>query len=182
MRMETSDEDLVRAAVQGDAQAFSSLISRHYDLIFRLAFRMLGQRAEAEDVVQDICTALPVKLHSFRAEAKFTTWLYRLTLNTTMDRLRKRQTRRRAFAGWGEVEHLSRAEAAERQAGLDWLNRAMAHLSDDLRQTVALVLGEDLTHAEAALVLGLSEGTVSWRMNQVKKALRAIAQDKEPYP
>ena len=52
--METSDEDLVRAAVQGDAQAFQILINRHYDLIFRLAFKTFGNRADAEDLAQDI--------------------------------------------------------------------------------------------------------------------------------
>jgi RNA polymerase sigma-70 factor, ECF subfamily len=179
MRMETSDEDLVRAAVQGDAQAFQILINRHYDLIFRLAFKTFGNRADAEDLAQDICTRLPHKLCSFRAEARFTTWLYRVTLNAATDRLRSRQTRARANNNWGEVEQMQRAETAEKQAELDWLNRAMTHLPDDLRQTVALVLGEDLTHAVAAGVLGISECTVSWRMSEVKRILRAMAKEQE---
>ena len=65
--METSDENLVAAANQGDGQAFGLLLSRHYDLIFRLGFRILGARADAEDLAQDICVALPGKLAGFRS-------------------------------------------------------------------------------------------------------------------
>ena len=57
----------------------------------------------------------------------------------------------------------------------------MAQLDDDLRETVALVLGEEMTHAAAAEVLHISEGTVSWRMSQVKKALRGMAEDEEMF-
>ncbi len=179
MRMETSDEDLVRAAVQGDAQAFSVLVSRHYDLIHRLGFRLLGSRPDAEDLAQDICVQLPKKLQGFRGDARFTTWLYRVTLNAATDRMRKRKTRHIAFQAWGQLARMTHDEALEKASELDWLSRAMTRLNDDLRETVALVLGEDLTHAAAAEVLGLSEGTISWRMSEVKKALRAMAQDEE---
>ncbi len=179
--METSDENLAAAAGQGDGQAFSLLLSRHYDLIFRVAFRILGRRAEAEDLAQDVCVALPGKLGSYRAEAKFTSWLYRVVVNAARDRLRRMSTRARAAEGWGEVEVMRRAEAAETGEGLDWLQTAMARLEGDLRETVALVLGEEMTHAAAAEVLNISEGTVSWRMSQVKKALRAMAEDEEMF-
>ena len=148
-------------------------------MIFRLALKTFGNRADAEDLAQDICTRLPHKLCSFRAEARFTTWLYRVTLNAATDRLRSRQTSARANNNWGEVEQMQLAETAEKQAELDWLSRAMTHLPDDLRQTVALVLGEDLTHAVAAGVLGISEGTVSLRMSEVKMILRAMAKEQE---
>ena len=179
MRMETSDEDLVRAANQGDAQAFSALVGRHYDLIHRLAYRSLGNRTDAEDLAQDICTALPHKLASFRGEARFTTWLYRIVLNAATDRLRKRKSRHRAFNGWGQLEQMKQAENQERSGELQWLRRAMTRLPEDLRQTVALVLGEDLSHAEAARALDISEGTVSWRMSEVRKTLRAMTVDEE---
>ena len=59
MRMETSDESLARAAAEGDSHAFSLLLERHYDRVFRLAFRLTGAAAEAEDLTQDVCAALP---------------------------------------------------------------------------------------------------------------------------
>ncbi|MEQ9039931.1 MAG: RNA polymerase sigma factor [Silicimonas sp.] len=171
--MTTSDEALARAAAGGDAQAFAALITRHYDRVFRLSFRLTGARAEAEDLTQDICAALPAKIAAFRGEAQFTTWLYRVVVNAAGDRRRRAATRARAADGWGEVELARRAEAAEAAETLDWLTAAMRALPDELRDTVALVL-DDVTHAEAAEVLGVSEGTVSWRMSEVKKRLRAL--------
>lgn len=173
MRMVTSDEALARAAANGDGEAFSSLLHRHYDRVFRLAFRLTGLRAEAEDLCQDVCAALPAKLSAYRGEARFTTWLYRVVVNAAHDRRRRRATHARAAEGWGEVELARRAEEEETAAALDWLTSAMRALPEELRDTVALVLDE-VTHAEAAAVLGVSEGTVSWRMSEAKKRLRAM--------
>jgi RNA polymerase sigma-70 factor (ECF subfamily) len=182
MRMETSDENLVAMALTGDADAFGTLVSRHYDLIFRLGFRFLGNRAEAEDLAQDICVSLTTKLPSFRAEAKFSTWLYRVCVNAAKDRVRKRQSRAKAARGWGDVEQITRAAATEAQAEQRWLQQALSTLPPDLLETVSLVLGEDMTHKQAAEVLNLTEGTISWRMSEVKKHLRAIAEAEERYP
>jgi len=179
MRMKTSDHNLVQAANQGDSEAFATLLSRHYDLIHRLAFRMLGSKADADDLAQDICVALPAKLRNFSGNAKFTTWLYRIVLNSTKDQFRKRSTHRRVLTGWGDFHRMQQDAAVQKQSELTWLSRAMASLPDDLRQTVALVLGEDLTHAQTAHLLEISEGTVSWRMSEVKKALRSMARDEE---
>ena len=179
MRMKTSDHDLVQAANRGDGDAFSALLSRHYDAIHGLAFRMLGSAADADDLAQDICAVLPYKLRSFRSDANFTTWLYRIVVNAVTDRFRKQAAHRRVLAGWGDFHRMQQDEAAHAQNEVAWLYRAMSSLPDDLRQTVALVLGEELTHAQAAQLLEVSEGTVSWRMSEVRKSLRAIARDEE---
>lgn len=173
MRMETSDEALARAAAGGDALAFSALVERHYDRVFRLAFRLTGGRAEAEDLCQDICTSLPAKIRAFKAEARFTTWLYRVVVNAASDRRRRAATYAKAVSGWGEVEVMRRDEAKDAEDAQDWLTTTMRALPDDLRDTVALVL-DDVTHAEAARILDVSEGTISWRMSEVKKRLRAM--------
>ncbi|PWK58862.1 RNA polymerase sigma-70 factor (ECF subfamily) [Silicimonas algicola] len=173
MRMDTSDETLAREAAGGDAAAFSALVTRHYDRLFRLCFRLTGVRTEAEDLCQDICAALPAKVRAFRGEARFTTWLWRVAVNAANDRRRRAATRARTADGWGDVEDARRAEAAEAAAAMDWLARAMRALPDELRDTVALVMDE-MTHAEAGEILGVSEGTVSWRMSEVKKRLRAM--------
>ena len=172
--MVTSDEALVRAAQSGDAQAFSSLVERHYDRIFGLAFRLTGRRAEAEDLCQDVCVALPRKLVAFRGDARFTTWLYRVVVNAAHDRRRRAATFARAAEGWGEVEVARRAEAAEASEALSWLQAAMSALPEDLRDTMALVLDDGLTQGEAAEILGVSEGTVSWRVSEVKRRLKEI--------
>lgn len=175
MRMTTDDDSLARAAAGGDRDAFSALLTRHYDRLFAFAFRLTGQRAEAEDLTQDICLALPRKLTSFRGEARFTTWLYRVAVNAAHDRRRRAATHARAAASWGEWETSRRAADAETGEATDWLTHAMTRLKPDLRDTAVLILAEDLTQAEAARVLGIGEGTVAWRMSEVKKHLRALA-------
>ena len=173
MRMETSDESLARVAAQGDGDAFALLLERHYDGVFRLAFRLCGGQAEAEDLTQDVCAALPAKLAGFRGEARFTTWLWRVVVNAAHDRRRRAATRARHADGWGDWETARRAADAETAAALDWLTQAMRALPDDLRDTLALVL-DDATHEQAAEVLGISPGTVSWRISEAKKRLRAL--------
>ena len=83
----------------------------------------------------------------------------------------------RAAQGWGDWERARQDEIATEAAAADWLAQAMTELPPELRDTVALVLGEELTQAEAGLVLGLSEGTIAWRMSEVKKRLRAKARE-----
>jgi len=179
MRMETSDEILVAMAAKGDGEAYRSLLQRHYAVIYRIGYRVLGSRQDAEDLAQDICEALPRKLRKFKGRARFTTWLHQIVINAARDLIRRKQAVRRKAAGWGDMEVLRRGEAAQMQAELDWLSTAMNAMSPDLRETVALVLGEEMTHAEAAAVLDLSEGTVSWRMSEIRKILRAQAKKEE---
>ncbi len=174
MRMMTSDEDMARAAANGDADAFAALLARHYDRMFRLAFRMTGRAEAAEDLTQDICAALPDKITGFRGDARFTTWLYRVVVNAAEDLRRRNASRARAAAGWGDVELMRRAEAEETAEAMNWLQNAMNELPDELRDTLALTLEDEMTHAQAAEVLDVSEGTVSWRMSEVRKRLRAI--------
>ena len=171
--MGTSDESLAFAAANGDAAAFSSLVERHYDGLFRLAFRLTGARAEAEDLTQDICAALPAKLDGFRGSAKFTTWLWRVAVNAAHDRRRRAATHARHADGWGDWEKNRRAANDDAAEAADWLTEAMRALPDDLRDTLALVLDER-THAETAQILGVSEGTISWRISEAKKHLRAL--------
>jgi RNA polymerase sigma-70 factor, ECF subfamily len=175
MLMGASDENLASAAAEGDREAFAALLGRHYGRIHGLAFRLTGSRAEAEDLTQDICLALPGKLASYRQAARFSTWLYRVTVNAAHDRRRRAATHARAADGWGAWEQNRRAEIAEEAAAQDWLAATMTRLPPELRDTVALTLGEELSQKEAAEVLGVSEGTVAWRMSEVKKRLRAMA-------
>jgi RNA polymerase sigma-70 factor (ECF subfamily) len=174
MRMAVPDEDLALAAATGDGAAFALLVGRHYDRLHGLAWRLTGARAEAEDLTQDICLALPGKLRLFRAEAKFTTWLYRVAVNAAHDRRRRQASHARAADGWGDWEAGRQAGLAQARDAADWLGQAMRALPAELRETAVLVLAEGLTQAEAAAVQDIAEGTVAWRMSEVKKRLRAL--------
>jgi RNA polymerase sigma-70 factor (ECF subfamily) len=178
MRMSVSDQDLALAAAGGDEAAFEALLSRNYDRLFALCFRLTGARAEAEDLTQDICAALPAKLASYRGQSQVTTWLYRVAVNAATDRRRRAAAHARAASGWGDWEVNRQKAAQEETEQVAWLYRAMGQLSDTLRDTLALVL-DDLTHAQVAEILGVSEGTISWRISEAKKALARIRNEEE---
>ena len=83
------EDPVIRAAIAGDRQAFATLFDRHYDLIYRIALQYTRNQPDAEDIAQETCVKLARKLHSYRFKSKFTTWLYRLTLDTAKDWQRK---------------------------------------------------------------------------------------------
>jgi RNA polymerase sigma factor (sigma-70 family) len=165
------DGNLVAAAAAGDRAALEALLRRHYDRIHGLAWRLTGSRADAEDIAQEVCCALVEKIGSFRGEAKFTTWLTGITFNAARDFRR----RRRSLAGLTEKLAVlaGLADAPDGRDAYDavWLKSAVARLKPALRDTVVLVAGEQLTHAEAAEVLGIAEATVAWRMHEVRRLL-----------
>lgn len=175
MNEKVSDESLVQRARSGDAAAFRILLDRHYDRVFRVVYSVLRHQTEAEDVTQDIWAAMPSKLKAWRGDARLTSWLHRIALNAAKDSLRKSASRNRTVAGYAEMQDLSRGEAANLQVRLRWLNSALETLSDDLRETAALTLGEDMNFAQAADVLGIAEGTVAWRMSEIRKRLKTLA-------
>jgi len=100
--MDIPDETLALAAAGGDRAAFEALVARHYERVYGLAYRLCGNRADAQDMAQDICAALPAKLRHWRGEARFTTWLYRVVMNAAHDMRRRHATRTRATSGWGD--------------------------------------------------------------------------------
>jgi RNA polymerase sigma-70 factor (ECF subfamily) len=167
------DAGLINAAVAGDRQAFETLLRRHYNRIHGLAWQLTGSRTDADDVAQDVCCALVEKLGGFRGEAKFTTWLTGITFNACRDFRR----RRRSFAGLTEkltvLVGLAPANDGRDLYDTIWLKSAIARLKPAYRETVVLVAGQQLTHSEAAEVLGVAEATVSWRMSEVRRLLSA---------
>ena len=179
MESDLEDEALAAAAAGGDARAFHALFDRHYDRVFRVALTVLRDAAEAEDVAQEIWAGLPGKLRQWRGEGKFTTWLHRIVVNAGRDALRRLGARSRMQTGYAEAEELARGEAADTACRLNWLERALDLLSDDLRETAALVLGEEMSQAEAAKALDVAEGTVAWRMSEIRKRLKALNEEAE---
>lgn len=168
-----SDPDfkLVSAACAGDREAFAALLERHYDRIHGLAWQLTGSRADADDIAQDVCCTLVEKIGSFRAEAKFRTWLTGITFNACRDWRR----RRRSF--WAFSEKLAViAGIAAAPDGRDlydaiWLENAISRLKPALRDTAVLVAGQQLSHAEAAEILGVAEATIAWRMHEVRRII-----------
>jgi RNA polymerase sigma-70 factor (ECF subfamily) len=118
---------------------------------------------------------LPGKLRQWRGDAKFTSWIHRIAINASKDFLRRADAHTRKVAGYAEVEGLTRAAQKDTQLKLSWLEQALGTLSDDLRETAALTLGEDMNFADAAEILGIAEGTVAWRMSEIRRRLKLLA-------
>lgn len=166
-----SDEELVALSVAGDRAAFGALLERHYDRIHGLAWQLTGSRADADDIAQDVCCTLVEKIGSFRGEAKFTTWLCGIVFNACRD-LRRR---RRSLGGFTErlavLAGLAPAPDGRDLHDAIWLKSAIARLKPAYRDAAVLVAGQQLTHAEAAEILGVAESTISWRMHEVRRLL-----------
>ena len=168
-----TDSSLIAAACAGDREAFAALLDRHYDRIHGLAWQLTGSRDDADDIAQDVCCILVQKIHSYRGEAKFTTWLYGITFNACRDLRRKRRSL------WAFSERLAvLVGLASEPDGRDlydaiWLKNAIARMKPAMRDTAVLVAGQQLTHAETAEILGVAEATVSWRMHEVRRILSA---------
>ena len=176
MYMKTGDNELAARAAEGDAAAFQILLERHYDSVYRIAFRFSGLREDAEDIAQDVCASLVLKLRSFKGDAKFTTWLYRVVVNAVRDMQRKQVIVGRVNRDYSELQDLARGEEAETAKEIAWLYGALDAVGEDLRETAVLVLAEGMNHAEAADILDIKESTVSWRMHELRKKLKALVE------
>src|SRR4051794_41964310 len=86
------DAGLVAAARAGNRDAFDKLLRAHYDRIHGLAWQLTGSRADADDIAQDVCCTLVEKIHGYRGDAKFTTWLHGITFNACRDWRRRRRS------------------------------------------------------------------------------------------
>lgn len=171
--MEDPDSALVFAAAGGDRSAFAQLLERHYDRIHALAWQLTGSRADADDIAQEVCCTLVEKIGGFRGESKFTTWLCGIIFNACRD-LRRR---RRSFSGLTErlavLAGLASAPDGRDLYDSIWLRSAIARLKPAYRDAAVLVADQQLSHAEAAEILGVAESTVSWRMHEVRRLLAA---------
>ena len=102
---------LVLRAQRGDAQAFGELLESHYDLIHRTAWKWCGNRADAEDIAQDVCVKLGSVLAGFDHRSAFSSWLYRITLNAVRDLQRAGARRGRQALAFADTVHVTHVEA-----------------------------------------------------------------------
>ena len=168
-----SDNDLAFQAASGNRAAFAALIERHYDRIYRLAWRWAGSRERAEDIAQDVCVKLSSAIRTFRGEAEFSTWVYRIAYTMTIDHLRAAQ-RLQPLEPSNIVKLAETANFETPETALmgQELWQAVRALPPQQRDAVLLVYGEDLSHSEAAATMGCSEKTVSWHLHEAKKRLK----------
>ena len=166
-----SDSSLVAAACAGDRDAFAALLERHYLRIHGLAWHFTGSRTDADDIAQDVCCILVEKIGSFRGEAQLTTWLCGITFNACRDWRRRRGSFRALTEKLTVLVGIAAVPDGRDLYDAIWLESAISRMKPALRDTAVLVAGQQLTHAEAADILGVAETTVSWRMHEVRRIL-----------
>ena len=168
-----AEADLIEAVTAGDAKAFDELVGSHMRRAFAVAYRLLRQRQDAEDVVQEGFLAALIKIDTFERGRPFGPWLLRIVANRAIN-LRKAQALRRtepippAVASGDE----SPAEAAARSELRRELEHALARLPDQQRLVIELFELDGFTGPEIADMLEIAEGTVRWHLHQARQTLR----------
>jgi len=162
-----SPGSLIAEARAGSPDALSALYREHGAALFRLAYRLVGAREDAEDVVHDVFVGLPEALRRYQERGSFAPWLKRVTARLALMRLR-RSKRRREVALDNAAGQAEPPVTAER----DGLQAAVDTLPDHLRSVLVLKEIEGYGHAEIAELLGISEGASRVRLTRALKRLR----------
>ena len=182
--MSDPERTLLRRLRDRDERAFRELVETHRDRVFNITYRMLGDRAEAEDVAQEVFISVFKTIDTFREEAKFSTWLYRVTVNHCKNRIKylaRRHDRDRdeldetsheTNGAAGVPRHVQPDRALEGAQLEVLLQEAIANLDDDHRIVVVLRDIEDLSIEEICEITGLPDGTVKSRLHRARLALR----------
>ncbi|MCG8449981.1 MAG: sigma-70 family RNA polymerase sigma factor [Pirellulales bacterium] len=183
----TDDAQLVAAARRGDREAFGALVERYQDRVYNTLLRVLGSRDDALDVVQDALVQAYVKLDSFRGDARFYTWLYRIAMNLALSHRR----RRRPSVSVEEMkqrvgdEPMSNQPPPEsgcmEQERAAIVERALGELGDEHCQILVLREMESCSYEEISEILELPIGTVRSRLFrariQLKEKLKELMPD-----
>lgn len=179
-----SNAQLVARAQTGDQDAFAQLFHRHRDLVFRLALSILGQGfvAEAEDVTQDVFLKVHHALASFRGEAEFSSWIYRITFNQAVN-LKARARYQKPHLDdavlsqvtTGEPGPHSLLETAQRDLSL---NECIQALPEVYQSALRLYYWMDTSVAEVAVLLDVPENTVKSYLHRARQLLDSMLKQK----
>ncbi len=178
---EASDDDLIRATAKGDKAAFTRLVARHRTRLLALITRTLGNRAGAEDIVQDVFTRAWVNAPNWQARdqhrASYAAWLSRVAVNLAIDQMRK--TRSVTLDGIDEPEDPSLPPdgvlmARERAARI---KSAIEALPDRQRMALSLSYDADLSNAEGAAAMETSVGAFELLLVRARRTLRLTLSD-----
>jgi RNA polymerase sigma-70 factor (ECF subfamily) len=168
--------DVLARCREGDAQAFDCLFQTYRDRVYGLALSFCNDEAAAADITQDVFLKLLRRIHQFRQDAEFSTWLYRIVLNTFLDARRARKPTV-SLDDPNELRDITQApsqesEVARRQRARQ-VRAAIATLKPRLRAAMVLRYAAGLSYEQISEVLGVSAGTVASRLNRGHRRLAA---------
>lgn len=177
------EKELIRASVGGDPSAFEQLVLKYQKQVYNLALRMAGNPDDAFDLSQEAFLRAWRSLDTIRADAAFSTWLYRLTSNVCIDFLRGAKRRKTVSLTFSQEEDEEQQydlpdpapdpeECALRAADREALCQAMNDLEVEHRQILTLRVINGLSYSEISEVIGVAEGTVKSRLARARESLR----------
>ena len=170
--VESSDEELMPLIAGGDQRAFRILARRHLPSVIRLARRLTGNHADAEDVAQDAMLRVWTHAASWRPSAAFRTWLYRVVVNLSIDRRRLKPMVDLEAAGDPADPAPGAAERIETDETAQHVQAALGRLPDRQRIALTLTHFEGLSAAEAAAVVGTTVGGIESLLIRARRTLR----------
>lgn len=177
-----TDQELVTQILQGDEQAFESLVGQHQQMVLRTCAGFLANRDDAEDLAQEVFVDVYHALHRFRHDSKLSTWIYRIAVNRSLNFVRDNK-RRRFFQSLGfggelktdlpdESWHSQPDDELENRQRRDNLYRAINELPERQRVAFSLSKLDDLSYQDIAEVMGLSVSSVESLIHRAKLGLQ----------
>ena len=179
----------IEEALRGDVQAFERIVLAYQKKVFNLAFRMLGEREEAEDLTQEVFLNVFRHLSKFRGKSQFSTWIYQVTLNHCRNRIKYLKRRYHhakesldspVATEEGSVDKDLKdpgdipEEVLFKQEVQTLVHRALGMLREDYREVVVLRDIQGMSYQEIAKVVGLPEGTLKSRLHRARMELKEI--------
>ncbi|MGY8787118.1 MAG: sigma-70 family RNA polymerase sigma factor [Fidelibacterota bacterium] len=177
-----TDEQLIARFQAGDERAYIELVNRYRDRLINFVFQFLGDREQAEDVVQDTMLKLYIKKHYYREIAKFSTWIYTIARNLANTELRKRKRRKTTL-----LSHMTRDEreyelpAIQPETGQEvqtefaekQIQAAIQDLPEHFKTVIILRDIQELSYDDISSIVGVPLGTVKSRINRARLQLQA---------
>ncbi len=178
--MNPDDSQLIALSIDGDRTAFGELVRRHQDRLYHVAYRLIGNAEDAQDVVQDAFLNAYQSLHQFKGDARFFTWLYRIAVNAAISVKRKHRAMLSADMPGGQLMTEPHDESEGHQPGSTLeraenerrLHAALAELTPEHRAVLVLKELEGQKYDMIADVLGVPIGTVRSRLHRARLELR----------
>jgi RNA polymerase sigma-70 factor (ECF subfamily) len=173
-----TDHAIIQEVLSGDVEAFSRLVDRHYDRCARIALRIVGNREDAEEAVQDAFLRAFRALGSYEDRERFSAWLTRILVNQCRTMLARTQ-KREAVMSDVDVHDAELFTDHEPAAAVVWpdLDRALAQLSPEQREAVVLRYSDDLTYDEMARITGVGESALKMRVQRAFARLRVLLEE-----
>ena len=173
---------VINKVVKGDQQAYRYLIDRYKHYVFNIAFRILKNHEDAEEVSQDSFLKAYKALKDFKGDCRFSTWLYRIAFNTAVSRTRKQVVVQETIDNVPEIQYdnvdiLSATESLSKKERKVFITRAMEKLSDEEQILITLFYFEENSMAEVSEVTGLDTNNVKVKIHRARKKLFSSLSD-----